>query len=49
MKRMVIIAVMIAIVSGISLQAQAALQNLGTDSLGNRLIKQEHGFQGADQ
>ncbi len=38
MKRICILAVMMAMVFGLSLQAQAALQNLGTDSLGNRLI-----------
>ena len=38
MKRTLILAVMMAMVLVFSVQAQAALQNLGTDSLGNRLI-----------
>ena len=38
MKRIFILAVIIAMVLVVSVQAQAALQNLGTDNLGNRLI-----------
>ena len=38
MKRTFILAVIMAMVLVFSMQAQAALQNLGTDSLGNRLI-----------
>ena len=38
MKRTFILAVIMAMVLVCSMQAQAALQNLGTDSLGNRLI-----------
>jgi len=38
MKRIFILLVIMAMVLGFSMQAQAALQNLGTDSLGNRLI-----------
>ena len=38
MKRIFFLAVITAMVLGLSMQAHAALQNLGTDSLGNRLI-----------
>jgi hypothetical protein len=38
MKRIFVLAAIMAMVLGFSLQANAALQNLGTDSLGNRLI-----------
>ncbi len=38
MKRIFILAVIMAMVLVFSMQAQAALTNLGTDSLGNRLI-----------
>ncbi len=38
MKRIFILSVIIVMVMGFSLQAHAALQNLGADSLGNRLI-----------
>ena len=38
MKRIFILAVIMAMVSGFSVQAHAALSNLGTDNLGNRLI-----------
>mgnify|MGYP001561573545 CR=1 FL=1 len=38
MKRIFILAVIMAMVLGFSMQAHAGLTNLGTDSLGNRLI-----------